>query len=121
MKPDKQRLNDYKIEKKALKTESKAAKKEVSKAKSQIKKKTKLIAKTERELGHWYYQEQKRSTDEGRRKLQTLCTVISSAEQTIRENSERRDIFSLRVDAIKKDLKAKKKALKTPEISEVTL
>ena len=121
MKPSQQRKNDFKAESKAMKAEIKAAKKEVSTANKTLKKDAKTIAKAERELGHWYYQEQKRSTAEGRRKLTRFCTVISTAEKEIAEFTERKDLASLRVTALKTELKEKKKALKRPEITDVQI
>ena len=121
MKTDKQRLADFKVEQKALKKEMSSAKKDISKAKSLIRKKTKLIAKAEREIGHWYYQEQKRSTAEGRRKLEHFCTAISAAEQEMQKSEERKELCTLRVKQIKEEIKAKKQALKVPEVSEVAL
>lgn len=121
MKTDKQRLNDFKADKKALKKEYSAAKKDVSKAKSAEKKNAKQIAKAEREIGHWYYLEQKRSTAEGRRKLKQLCAVISTAEQEINRSSEVREICGLRMKHIKEEIKAKKNALKQSEVDTVDL
>ena len=121
MKPNKQRLNDFKAEAKSMKTEIKSAKKDVSRAAKIVKKNTKTISRIERDLGHWYYQEQKRSTAEGRRKLTRFCTDISNAEKEIAEYTERKEIAALRVSTLKAELKQKKKALKKPEVAEVNI
>ena len=121
MKPNKQRKLEFKEESRILKSEIKAAKKEVSKAAKAVKKDAKIIAKTERDLGHWYYLEQKKSTAEGRRKLTRFCTVISNAEKEIAEFTERKDLAALRVSALKTELKQKKAALKKPEIGDIVI
>lgn len=119
MKPTKLQLAEFKADRKAMKAEIKSVQKDASKAKKSVKSNTKLIAKTERELGHWYYQEQKRSTAEGRRKLKHCCTVISAAEKEIAECSQREELSSLRAKALKQELKDKKKALKNPDTPDI--
>jgi len=119
MKPTKQQLADFKVNQKAMKAKIKSAKKEASKAKKSRKKNSKLIAATERELGHWYYREQQRSTAEGRRKLRQCCTVIATAEKEIGESTQREERSTLRANALTQELKQKKKALKNPETPDI--
>ena len=121
MKPTKQQLADFKADQKAMKSEIKSAKKDASKAKKTLKKNTKLIAATERELGHWYYREQQRSTAEGHRKLKHCCTVISAAEKEIAESTQREELSLLRVKALQQELKQKKKTLKKPETPDISI
>ena len=121
MKTEKQRKRDFKIESKALKADIKTAKKEVSKINKSLKRNAKAIANAERELGHWYYQEWKHSTAEGRRKLERYCAVISTAEKDITEFAKRKEIAVLRVAARKAELKQKKKALKHPDVTHIEI
>ena len=121
MKTEKQRKRDFKIESKALKADIKTAKKEVSKINKSLKRNAKAIANAERELGHWYYQERKRSTAEGRRKLERYCAVIATAEKDNTEFAKRKEIAVLRVAARKAELKQKKKALKHPDVTHIEI
>ena len=121
MKADKQKIEDFKIESKAIKAEIKATKKDASKAKKSIKQNTKTLAKTERALGHCYYRERSKPTAEGTGTLKHFCAVISAAEKNLAEFTERKECADLRIASLKADLKQKKKALKQPEIPAVSL